>query len=126
MVGLNRLFVKILQNALLFMVIACLAWADPGTRVVYSTIHGIVQSMDPNRNEITLQHDAIPGYMGPMTMPFSVKDIRLLKDLKPHEAVIFQLVVSGQEAYVDAIVPDQKTPATPAAPSKPPDNARWL
>src|SRR5438105_15746737 len=35
---------------------------------------GTVGSVDKSRNELTLAHDAIPGFMPGMTIPCSVKD----------------------------------------------------
>jgi protein SCO1 len=95
-------------------------------RVVYSDIRGVVQAVDPGRREVTIRHEKIPGYMDSMTMPFAVKDPRILQKVKPQEPVIFELIVTPQEAYVDAIVPDQTSPMAPAIPPKPPDNARWI
>jgi Cu/Ag efflux protein CusF len=100
--------------------------AETPTRIVYSDIRGIVQSVDTGRQEVTIRHDKIPGYMDSMTMPFVVKDPQIIQKLKPQEAVIFELIVTPQEAYVDAIVPDQKAPSAPDTPPKPPDNVRWI
>src|SRR5258708_31280433 len=100
--------------------------AETPTRIVYADIRGVVQSVDPGRREITIHHEKIPGYMDSMTMPFVVKDPKIIQSVKPQEPVIFELIVTPQEAYVDAIVPDLKSPVTPATPSKPPDNARWI
>ena len=110
----------------LLVVLAGRGRAETPTRIVYSDIRGVVQAVDPGRHEVTIRHEKIPGYMDSMTMPFTVNDPQILQNVKPREPVIFELIVTPQEAFVDAIVPDQKTPtATPSAP-KPPDNARWL
>ena len=43
--------------------------------------HGIIQHISDDRHLVTIQHDAIPGYMPAMTMDFSVRDPHVLEQL---------------------------------------------
>lgn len=56
------------------------------TRQTYQLV-GIVRRVTPAAGEVHIQHEAIPGFMDAMTMPFSLEDRRLLDDLKPGDAV---------------------------------------
>jgi protein SCO1/2 len=52
---------------------------------------------------VTLSHDAIPGYMEAMAMPFSVRDRRELAELEPGDRVQFQLVVRSGNSWVERL-----------------------
>jgi protein SCO1/2 len=81
-------------------------------------LRGQVQDIQSSRNEITIKHDAVPGFMDAMTMPFRVRDVRELKDRLPGDLVTATLVVSKESAHLEGI---RKTgfaevvPAPPAA-----------
>jgi protein SCO1/2 len=64
---------------------------------------GVVIEVTPAEKKITIKHDAIPGYMGGMTMPFDVKDANELSGLTPGDPVSFRIVVSGNQGWVDQI-----------------------
>jgi protein SCO1/2 len=69
---------------------------------------GVVVELTPGKHEVTIQHEAIAGYMSAMTMPFDVKDTNELSGLAKGDAVSFRVVVSKNEGWVDQI---QKTGA---------------
>jgi Cu/Ag efflux protein CusF len=48
---------------------------------------GIVTGYDPGSKYIVVQHGEIPGMMGPMTMEFTVDDVRLLEGLKKGDKI---------------------------------------
>jgi protein SCO1/2 len=50
-------------------------------------VKGKVVSADAEKKKITLDHEAIPGLMGAMTMPFDVENPKLLDGLKAGDAV---------------------------------------
>lgn len=74
----------------------------PGTTINYS-VRGVIREISPDRNEVTIQHDAIPGYMVGMTMPFKVKSSQVLDGYEPGEEVLFELVVTKADAYIDGM-----------------------
>jgi protein SCO1/2 len=77
---------------------------------------GVVRELEPDGKTVVIAHEAISNYMGAMTMPFVARDPKELKDLKPGDAIAFQLVVTAKEGWVEHIVP--RTNAAPS-PTKP-------
>lgn len=65
---------------------------------------GSIVSVDQERQQVTIRHDEIPGYMEPMTMPFRVKDSRMMVALAPGRSVVADLVVAGKESWIENIV----------------------
>lgn len=64
---------------------------------------GLVLRVDEPGATVTLSHEAIPGYMEAMAMPFSVRQRRELARLKAGDRVQFRLVVRGRESWVDRL-----------------------
>lgn len=64
----------------------------PSTSATSSTkrypIRGTVVRIDPQDGQVTLQHDAIPGLMEAMTMPYPVTDRSALSELHPGDKII--------------------------------------
>ena len=59
------------------------------------------------RDDTTLvvEHEKIPGYMPPMTMPLPVRDARLLDGLETGDAVQFRMEVSDERAEIVELRP---------------------
>jgi protein SCO1/2 len=55
--------------------------------------------MDPSRRELMIAHDAIPGYMGAMVMPFKVNDASIAH-LEPGDLVRGRLVVREDDGFL--------------------------
>jgi len=66
-------------------------------------VHGIVRQIAPDRHTATIQHQAVPGYMGAMTMDFTVKDTNELKDISPDDEITFKLMVSHDDDWIEGI-----------------------
>jgi protein SCO1 len=70
-------------------------------------LRGKVVSTNPTTGEVTLDHEAIPGFMDAMTMPYKLKDASILGELHPGDVITADLFVS-QEAdanvFLDHIV----------------------
>lgn len=64
---------------------------------------GVVIAVAPQQHLVTISHDAIPGYMDPMVMPFSVRDAALLNEIQPGDRVQFRLVVTRSESHLDRL-----------------------
>jgi protein SCO1/2 len=84
-------------------------------------LRGVVVAVDPARQEITIQHDDIPRFMPGMTMPFKVRDPRLLHDRVPGDVVRGTLIVEDSQAHLrdiqrtgSAPVPAPPSPSLPA------------
>src|SRR5215203_2421968 len=83
-------------------------------------LKGQILSIDQARQELTVKHADIPGFMPAMTMPYKVGDASLLKGRTPGELIVGTLVVEGSDAYLRSIthegvaaLPDDR-PALPA------------
>jgi protein SCO1/2 len=57
-------------------------------------LRGKVVATDAARNEVTLNHGAIPGFMDAMTMPYKVKDANILGELHPGDLITADVLVS--------------------------------
>jgi len=57
-------------------------------------LRGKVVSTDAKRGEVTVDHDAIPGFMEAMTMPYKLKDPTILAELHPGDVITADVLVS--------------------------------
>lgn len=66
-------------------------------------VNGTVIEVQPTEKSVEIQHEAIPGYMQAMTMPFDVKDTNELTGLGPGDGVKFRLIVTTNEAWIEDV-----------------------
>jgi protein SCO1/2 len=86
-------------------------------------LRGQVIAVHRDRQELTVRHEDIPGFMPAMTMPFRVEPAHLLDGCAPGDLVTGTLVVADTDAYLTALtkvgwapLPDTAAPApTPNA-----------
>jgi protein SCO1/2 len=81
------------------------ALANPSYKVY--RLRGKVMSTNPTTGEVTLAHDAIPGFMDAMTMPYKLKDPNILTDLHSGDVLTADLFVSqgaDGDVFIDHIV----------------------
>lgn len=64
---------------------------------------GLVVKVDPAQRSLVISCEAVPGYMEAMTMPFTVREAKMLDGLQPGAVVDFSLVVDGDSSYVEDI-----------------------
>lgn len=64
---------------------------------------GQVLAVHTERNEILIRHEEIPGFMDAMTMPFGVKDPKLLAGRIPGDVVRGTLFVGETTTYLEAL-----------------------
>lgn len=68
-------------------------------------LKGIIRQIDTARSEITVEHEAVPGYMEGMTMPFPVRDDpQVIKILRPGDRIEATLVVEKERYWLERIV----------------------
>ena len=67
-------------------------------------VKGIVVGTDPAHGEVTIDTEAIPGFMNAMTMPYQVKDPNVLQDLHPGDRMTGVLLVADDRTLLDQIV----------------------
>jgi len=80
---------------------------DAEVTVHYSLV-GTLVGMEADSRQLIIAHDAIPGYMGAMTMPFRVQDAHELDGLRVGERVAGELSVTATDAWISGlrIAPD--------------------
>ncbi len=66
-------------------------------------VKGVVQALKPREKQVEIRHEAVPGYMPAMTMPFDVKDTNELTGLEPGQPVSFRLIVTDTEGWIDQV-----------------------
>ena len=59
-------------------------------------LHGRIMSVDKLGHELIIDHDAIPGFMEAMTMPYPVKDDAELRKLSPGDHIEADLLVNKE------------------------------
>ncbi len=57
-------------------------------------LRGKVVATDAAKGEVTLNHEAIPGFMDAMTMPYKLKDATILSELHPGDVITADVLVS--------------------------------
>ncbi|MGB9031249.1 MAG: SCO family protein [Acidobacteriaceae bacterium] len=81
-------------------------------------IRGIVVSSDAKTGAVTVDTDAIPGYMDAMTMPYTLAQPNIASELHPGDTITATLAVSADADVLDEIVvvaqakPDYKPAVT--------------
>src|ERR1700716_2241246 len=67
------------------------------------TLQGQVLSLEPARKLITVKHEEIKGFMPAMTMPYEVRDGKLLDAVAAGDLINATLVVVPNGAYLSVI-----------------------
>lgn len=66
-------------------------------------LRGRVVSTDTKTGEVTLDAQAIPGYMPAMTMPYTLKQPNIATELHPGDTITAVLLVGADSAVLDEI-----------------------
>jgi len=82
-------------------------------------LRGQVLAVDASRQEITIKHDDIRGFMPGMTMPFRVESAALLQGRKPGELIRATLVVEDDRAFLTNIQSTGHAPLAEPIPDRP-------
>jgi len=90
------------------------AGAVPEAPASYRVV-GLVRRVDPKAGLLTIRHEAIPGFMPAMTMPFEVKDRGTLDDLVPGDEVVGRLLVAGDDSELVDVEVTRAAPPDAAA-----------
>ena len=93
--------------AALFLTVACQPRAT-GPEQRYP-IKGQVVSVDKRGSTVNIAHEDIPGFMEAMTMPFDLKDRRLLDQLAEGDHIQATLVVAGLRSWLEDVVITRET-----------------
>ena len=57
-------------------------------------MRGKIVSTNPATSEVTIDHQAIPGFMEAMTMPYKLRDNRIIGELHPGDLITADVLVS--------------------------------
>ena len=66
-------------------------------------VTGVVRELREGGSNVMIRHEAIPGYMVAMTMPFTVRDPREVASVQPGDKVTFRLLVTDDESWIDSV-----------------------
>jgi protein SCO1 len=84
---------------------------SPGARTF--VVQGVVRELRPDTRTAIVEHEEIPGYMAAMTMPIQVRDLADLEGLAPDDLILFRLVVTDDDAWMDQVTRLGRTPPQP-------------
>ncbi len=106
----------------------CRREAKPGGELAVErprrfALKGVVREVNAAKSEITVEHEAIPGYMTGMTMPFPVNEPRVVQTLRPGDAIEATLVVAKERYWLEGISA-RTAAAAPEPPANQPGSAR--
>ena len=106
----NMSFSRIRFVALIFALLLAVACVTPSTGFQQRyPIKGKVVSVDKRGATVSIAHEEIPGYMDAMTMPFDLKDRRLLDQLAEGDRIQATLVVAGLRSWLEEVVVTRET-----------------
>ncbi len=75
--------------------------ADPGRRTYSAS--GVVRSVNASSRTLQIAHEAIPGLMPAMTMPFRVDGHAWPTGVRPGDTIDFRLVVTFRDSWIDSV-----------------------
>lgn len=79
----------------------------PGARSF--PVRGVVQEIKPDGKTAIIKHEAIPGYMDAMTMPFEAKTTNEFAAVWRGDEIQFRLVVTGDDSWIERVTRTGRT-----------------
>src|SRR5947199_5749584 len=81
-------------------------------------LRGKIMAVDKLGHQLIIDHDAIPGFMEAMTMPYAVADNAMLEQVGPGDEVRADIKVEGEHIAIDKLeVLKKATPGSTAVPT---------
>lgn len=77
--------------------------AAPADTVRTYSGRGVLRNYDAASAQATISHEAIPGYMGAMTMAYRASEAKDFADIAPGDALTFRLCVTSDDAWIDQV-----------------------
>jgi protein SCO1 len=106
----GRLFLFVALGAIIALT-GCRGASHPSTQAASASsnekqyhLRGVVVSTDPAKGMVTLDTDAIPGFMEAMIMPYSLKNPTIIGELHPGDTITATLLASKTSDALDEIV----------------------
>ena len=117
------LFRSVTVGWLLAFTVSCdrVETQNPATPVATATnrqvfqVKGVIVKVIPREKSVEIKHEEIRGYMPAMTMPFDVKDTNELAGLAPGDSVVFRMIVTDTEGWIEQIRKLGSTNSVPTA-----------
>jgi len=105
-----RIYFALLLAALALIPAACSSKPAPAPAQSARRYHlvGKIVSIDVDHNSLNVDGQEIPGFMAAMTMPYPVRDAKLLASLGPGDEITADVVVTDDGAYLENIVVTKK------------------
>jgi protein SCO1 len=94
---------------------------QPDASVKRYQLTGRIVALDKPNKSLTVDGDEIPGFMSAMQMPYDVKDPSLMEKLSPGDKISADVVVKGDDSWLENIKVTQ-----PAAPAPKPSSALYV
>jgi protein SCO1 len=66
-------------------------------------VNGVIREIGTDSKTVLVQHEAVVGYMPPMTMPFKVQESKELTGLRAGDRISFRLRATDAESWIDHI-----------------------
>lgn len=88
----SNLILNLLTILLIITFTACDSPPKP-TGIREYSLKGRVESVDLDKQRVTIAHEKIEGYMEAMTMAFPVRDVEILRGLKSGDRITARLFV---------------------------------
>jgi len=88
------------------MVIGCNKASDdlfPTSNTNSYKVRGVAVEISKETNIIRINHEEIPNFMKPMTMPFTVKRRQELKNINEGDQISFELIITDKESWIEDI-----------------------
>ena len=105
-----------------FALVAALSIAASCSNAKTYEMRGQILGINRDKMEILVKHEAIPGLMAAMTMPWKVQHANMLDNLGPGDLITSEVVVDNNQGVVTKITklgtakPDVPAPGAPAKP----------
>ena len=113
----RRAGLQALCIALALSIVSCSSKGSQPTNGVHISasakryhLKGKVVSVDKQAKTVTVDHEAIPGFMAAMAMPYNVKPERELDRLSPGASITADVVVDNDEYWLENVAITQPTP----------------
>src|SRR5712692_6984015 len=84
------------------------------------SLNGRVVSVEKAKQQVVVDHGEITGFMMAMTMGYSVKNPSLLDSLSPEDQITADVVVNGDDVWLENIVVVKKADQTKTSASPEP------
>jgi protein SCO1/2 len=86
---------------LLALAVACACTSSPAATRYPLT--GQILGVQLDTGQVLLKHEAVPGYMDAMAMPFQVADRTTIRDRRPGDLIDATLVVDGERSRLEDV-----------------------